>query len=221
MTGNELHKDIIRQERVLEQAKQKLERIERMREAMARQVEAERKALEAMRKQANDFTSSAPTGTQPPLSSAAPADFASQYDQFNTTANERLKPVTDGFVAQTMAQTLKSPEDPQEQTKPNYQPGDNRMHWSTLDTNPGVPVFASGRFVGSEHGTYTINSKKTYEYAVSARAMPISVGDIINVDVHPTGHGDGKPFTSSTLRYMVTDLYAEPKFHSYHDIIED
>jgi hypothetical protein len=83
-----------------------------------------------------------------------------------------------------------------------------------------VQFFVTKTYTKTEHGTYNINSDQEYEYEVSARALPLSVGDTVRVPVHPTGHGGGKAFTTSYLQLQVTDIYSTPKFHAYHDRIE-
>lgn len=99
--------------------------------------------------------------------------------------------------------------------------GDNPEHWHTLAENPGRPIYVSGRYVSTGHGTYALSSTKTYEYEVSVNALPISVGDTVRVPVHPTGHGRGEAFTTGHLQLRVEDIYTKARFHPYHDRIEE
>lgn len=205
---------ISRQEQILAEAQKRLERVEKMHEQMIKQVEVEAQRLEELREVPEDFTQSA--GTEPSLSTAAPAGFQSQFDQFSTTkTNERLKPVGNEGVIDFTGK-LEPPKD----DAPFYSTGDRDQHWTSIVENPGKPVFVSGRYVSSGHGNHAINSPKEYEYELSVNAFPVSVGDTLRVPVHPTGHNDGKAFSTSHLQYRVTDIYTKAKFTSYHDRID-
>lgn len=213
-------RNISRQEQILVEAQRKLDRIEKMREEMARQVELEMQRLEEMREVQEDFTQS--PGTQPSLSNAAPSSFQSQFDQFSSTkSNERLKTANENrggllkYIT-TAPEKLRPPGNDES----FYQTNDRDEHWQSLTENPGKPVYVSGRYISSEHGNNTIDSMKEYEYELSVRAIPVSVGDVLRASVHPTGHGDGKAYTTGHLQFQVTDIYSSPKFHKYHDRIE-
>lgn len=204
---------ITRQERALQEAQKRLERLDKIREQMVKQVELEMKRLEKMREIPDDFTQAG--GTQPGLSNTAPSGFQSQYDQYQTDKTiEKLAPTIDGAIR---FPGLMRQIDP---TAPYYQHGDRDEHWSVLTENPGKQVYVSGKYISSEHGTHQLNSNKEYEYELSARALPISVSDVLVVPAHPTGHGDGRMKTTSLLQYQVTDIYTKKKFYPYHDTIE-
>lgn len=205
---------VTRQEQILAEAQKRLDRIEKMREQMLQQVELEMQRLDEMRTVQEDFTQG--SGTEPPLSDASPATFQSQFDQFSTTkSNERLKPVGNEGVIDFTGKL-----DPPKDDTPFYSTGDRDQHWTHLVENPGKPVYVSGRYVSSEHGTHAITASKEYEYELSVRALPVSVGDTLRVPVHPTGHSDGRAFSTGHLKLQVTDIYTKAKFHPYHDRIE-
>ena len=202
------------QEQILLEAQKKLERIEKMREQMARQVELEVQRLNELRDAHEEFIQSG--GEKPSLSQAAPSSFQSQFDQFKTTdSNKRLTPIgSKGAVDLSgILQPIKNDE-------PYYRASDRDEHWASLSEDPGKPVFVSGRYVSTEHGSYTISSMKEYEYELSTRALPVSVGDTMRVPVHPTGHGDGRAYSTGHLQIMITDIYSKEKFQPYHDRIE-
>jgi len=207
---------ISRQEQILDEAQKRLERLERARELMIQQVEREAQILADMQKDQEDFTrGSQNLGTTPSLSASAPATFKSQFEQFNTTPNvDRLKVIGNEGVSFTIGKL-----EVNKGTESTYHHSDRSEHWTNLTENPGKPIYASGEFISTEHGSYQIDSTKEYEYEVSARALPISVGDVVRVPVHPTGHGGGA-FTTSYLQMRINSLYSEPKFFAYHDRIE-
>lgn len=229
-------RQVARQEQVLAEAQKKLERIEKMRQQMIAQVEKEMQHLEKLREVQEDFTRS--PEIEPRLGASSPTPFQSQFDQFNTTkSNDRLSTIGNEGVGLGVGQTehvqpaskqgsmrtnidftgkLQTPA----KDTPYYRNGDRDQHWTSLMDNPGQPVYVSGRYVSSEHGNHAISAQGEYEYELSSRALPVSVGDILRAPVHPTGHGDGRAFTTSYLQYMVTDIYSTPKFNRYHDRIE-
>ena len=209
-------RNISRQEQILDEAQKRLERLERARELMIQQVEREAQILADMQKEQEDFTSGLKNiGTTPPLSASAPATFKSQFEQFNATPNvDRLKVIGNEGISFT---TGKLEVDKGDESQ--YRHSDRSEHWTELHENPGKPIYASGEFIETEHGSYKIDSNKEYEYEVSARALPISVGDVVRVPVHPTGHSGGA-FTTTYLQMRVNSIYSEPKFFAYHDRIE-
>lgn len=210
---------IARQEQRVDEARRRAERAERTHALMVEQVEREVKILDEMLKLQEDFTSSMQNmGTTPNLGNATSPSFKSQFDQFSTNQNnQRLTTGNDKGIDFTGK--LITPIETAIQ--PQYSTRDGSDHWTTLDENPGKKVFVSGRYVSTQHGTHRLASPKEYEYELSTRALPVTVGDVLQVPVHPTGHGDGKEFSTSYLNMQVTDIYSTPKFHAYHDIAEN
>lgn len=210
-------KQIARQEIILAEAQKRLERIEKMREQMIAQVEKEMEFLEKLRETPEDFTKS--VDVTPNTGASTPESFQSQYDQFGgTRSNERLSTIgNEGIDIAGIAKKLTGLGG---NNSGQYNHSAKAKYWTELIEDPGVPIYASGVYVSSEHGNHSINSIQEYEYKVSTRALPLSVGDVVRVPVHPTGHGDGKAFSTGHLQYMVTALYDTPRFHQYHDLIE-
>ena len=207
-------RNVARQEQILAEAQKKLGRIDKMREDMAKMVELEMKKLEELRDVHNEFEST--PEMKPSLNNDLHASFQSQFDQFSATkSNERLTTIGNEGVFD-FPEKLEAPKD----NKPVYKMSDRQEHWTSLTENPGKPVYVSGRYIASGHGTHKIDSTKEYEYELSVRAIPVSVGDVLRAPVHPTGHGDGKAFTTTHLQYQITGIYSNPRFHAYHDRIE-
>ncbi len=205
-------KNISLQERALARAQKELERAERIREQMAKQVELEMKRLEQLREGTADFTR--PAGTHPSLTSAAPAQFQSQYDQYNDVlSKDRLYPLSNGMRdAFDFADKLKVPDT----TGQTYHQADRDMHWTTLETDPGTNVYASVYYLSAK------GERKEYEYEVEATALPLKVGDLVQAPVHHQGHPGQRPgiLAGHDMRAVVTDIYSKEKFHPYHDGIK-
>lgn len=197
--------NIALQEKALAEAQRQLERIEKMRETMAKQVELEMQRLNEMRERPQDFTQS--PGTTPSLSTAMPGQFASQFDKFRTTAsNERLEPV--GPTEIDFTGKLAPPQN----DMPVFRTSDKDEHYTSLTTDPGKMIYISGYYYSSGSDT------KRYEYILGSARLPIAVGDMIEVPVHGSGHGDGRFLKGHDRRFVVTDIYTKPKFTHYHDV---
>jgi hypothetical protein len=154
------------------------------------------------------------------MSSTAPPKFQSQFEKFSTTgSNERLKSSGGSTTAPSRSGSDEKFK-PVQNDDPSYSTGDRDQHWQSLIESPGVPMYISGRYIESDHGRHKIESKKEYEYELSARALPVSVGDVLRVPVHPTGHKGGKDYKTVYLKMQVTDIYTKKKFHEYHDRVE-
>lgn len=206
---------ISRQERMLANAQRQLERIERVREQMLAEIEKQMRELERLQGKSEDFTNS--SNTLPHTGLASPASFQSQFDQFDSTlSNKRLTYGNAPQIPDTGTGLIPRPTN----ETAVYRPGDYAEHYSTVMENPGKPLYASGRYIMSEHGSFAITEPKQYEYEVSTRALPLSVGDVVIAPVHPTGHNDGKAFTTNYLQMQITDLYTTPQFTPYHDRLE-
>ncbi len=209
-------RQISRQEQLLADAQKQVERAKRLMEEAVKRAEREAQILADMQKAQADFT--VPQGTTPQLSQSSPASFQSQYDQFSSTkSNERLRPATGSPSA---FEYIGKPSTPK-LGDPQYSHGDRDQHWSNLMDMPDKPVYASGRYISSGHGTYAIDSPKEYEYLVSAAALPLSVGDTVRVPVNPTRPERGKRgLTTAYLQMQITDIYTKERFHPYHNKIE-
>lgn len=220
-------RNIALQERAVADAQKKLERIDRMRAEMAKQVELEQKRLEEMRRQADDFTMGV-SETLPSLGASNPEGFQSQYDKFTTSpANSRLTQIgNEGITINppplpTGAQRQRSDAGTSDNTEKLQRPGNNDywsyfdrdQHFTELTEDPNKPVYVSGYYFSDGAGT------KEYEYMIGSTQLPLRVGDMIHAPVHSSGHNDGKFLTGHDRRFIVTDIYTEPKFKSYHDVI--
>lgn len=201
---------------ILADAQKQLERIEKIRAQMIAQIEKDMEFLEKLRETPEDFTRS-PELT-PNIGASTPESFQSQYDQFGgTRSNERLSTIgNEGIDIAGIAKKLTGLGS---NNSGQYNHSAKAKYWTELIESPGVPVYASGVYVSTVHGN-PVNSIQEYEYSVSASVLPLSVGDIVRVPVHPSGHEGFKTFSTGYLNYMITALYDTPRFHQYHDVIE-
>jgi len=205
---------ITRQEQILAEAQKKLERAERLREEMVKQVEAEMKRLEEMRDIAENASNFTQGGTWPNLSTASPASFESQYDQFSTTgSNSRL---TSGNT-QTKPLDIDILQTPQNDG-PTYSHSERGNKWTHLNEYPPEEtVYISGRYISTTRSRTPIDSSKQYEYKLSTHAVPLAVGDQMIVPVHKSLHRNGRP-DERMLILKVEEIYSNQRFNEYHDI---
>ncbi len=196
--------NISQQERRLEQAQRLLERARKQEKQARKLVGQEMQKLKALRKGQEGILSATPTVT--PDTSAAPAGFESQFDQFgNTLSGERLST---------------EPADSPFKNVDSYRFWDRDTHFTTISQDPGVTVYVSGIYVASEHGNHTIASKKEYEYILPPsefEASPVSVGDTLTVPVNRRVINGGREHKAGHLTLEVTDIYTKLKFHPYHE----
>jgi hypothetical protein len=201
--------DKSQQQRRLEQAERMLKRIQDQEEKARKLVELERQRLDAFIA-AQDAALQGPADVIPGLSSASPAGFNSQYDQFgNTLSSKRLSAEPADILRSDLLQTPRPMAN-----KESYSFGDQDTHFETLGSYPGVPVYASGYYFSS-------GDVKRYEYKVEPSAYPISIGDQVMAPVHLKGyHQSGNPRHTHDRRFIVTDIYTRERFLPYHDDIK-
>lgn len=222
-------RNIALQERTVAEAEKKLARIERMREEMARQVELEQKRLEEMRRMADDFTAAnAAALPQPPLGDSQPESFQSQYDKFtNSSTNTRLTQIgNEGLVinppklatgsqaeAEAAGTSGKNEALKQQGNADYFSYFDRDQHFTELTQDPNQPVYVSGYYYSSGQDS------GEYEYEIGSTQLPLRVGDMVQAPVHSSGHNDGRFLVGHDRRFIVTDIYTQPKFKPYHDVI--
>ncbi len=82
--------ELARAQRLLADRQNQLEQLERVKAQLTAEIEKNTKLLEQLQKEA-ETTLNANLSTTPYLSTSAPANFQSQYSQFNTTSAQRLQ----------------------------------------------------------------------------------------------------------------------------------
>lgn len=206
---------ITRQERILADAQRHLDRIEKMHEAMKKQVEAEMRKLEELQGVSSGYVNMGEI--VPPQSLSSPADFKSQFDQFGSTlSNQRLTTELQKPISTQALPTASN-------ANPWYNSGNHGQSWQELNQDPGKPVHVSIEYTNSKSGT-PINAKHTYEYQLSPSALPLKVGDRMEVPVHHNYHpwnkrmGSGKMWEGELIG-VVTSIHENPNFAGHPEDI--
>ncbi len=83
--------EIARAQRLLADRQNQLERLERVKAELTAEIEKSAKQLEQLQRDSEQILNNNLSGTMPYLSGSSPANFQSQYTQFNATSAQKLE----------------------------------------------------------------------------------------------------------------------------------